>query len=277
MQDIEERNFHTKDGTSVFYRMAIPENAAASLIILHGYAEHSGRYMHVIRYFVEKNIAVFAPDERGHGKTAKLLGDMEGFQEVMDDISMIHKQIKEKFPTRPIFLYGHSMGGLFAVLYAERHEKDLNGLILSGSLMILPENVSPLLIKIAGFIAAVMPKLPLQPFDYSGCSRDPKVIEALEKDPLYYKGKTRARTGNEIIKGIKEAITNLKNITLPVLICHGGADHLVNPDASKTIYENVNSGDKKLKIFTGLYHEIHNEPEKEEVLKYMGDWIDKRI
>ena len=81
----------------------------------------------------------------------------------------------------------------------------------------------------------------------------------------------------EIIKGIKEAITNLKSITLPVLICHGGADHLVNPDASKTIYENVNSGDKKLKIFTGLYHEIHNEPEKEEVLKYMGDWIDKRI
>lgn len=277
MQDIKERNFHTKDGISIFFRTAIPENVAASLILLHGYAEHSGRYLHAINYFAERNIAVFAPDERGHGRTARLLGDIESFKFVMEDIAIIHKQIKERYPTRPVFLYGHSMGGLLAVLYAEKSEKDLKGLILSGASMILPDNVSPFLIKVARFIAKIMPKLPVQQFEYSGCSRDPKVIDAIREDPLYYKGKTRARTGNEIIQGIKEALANLKNITIPILICHGGADPIINPDASKNIYKNVGSEDKELKIFDGLYHEIHNEPEKTEVLKYLGDWIEKRI
>ncbi len=277
MAEIEERYFHAKDGSSIFYRTAIPENAVACLILLHGYAEHSGRYLHVIDYFADRNIAVFAPDERGHGKTAKTLGYMESFDAVLEDIIMIHKQIKEKYPTRPIFLYGHSMGGLLALIYAEKKQSDLNGLILSGAALVLPDNIPPFLIKMAHFIAGVMPKLPVQEFDTSGVSRDPEIIRKIEADPLCYKGKTRAGTGDEIIQGIKRALANLSGITIPLLVCHGGSDPIINPDSSRNIYNTAGSEDKTLKIFENLYHEIHNEPEKAEVLNFIGDWIEKRI
>ncbi len=277
MVEISERYYHSKDGSSIFYRSAVPENPIASVIILHGYAEHSGRYLHVIDYLAGRNLAVFAPDERGHGKTAKTLGDIESFKLVLEDIDLLVTQADEKFPTRPIFMLGHSMGALLAVLYAERFEERLRGLILSGAALVLPDNVSPFLKKIAGFIARVAPRLQVQTFDSSGISRDPEVIRKKDEDPLYYKGKTMARTGDEMLKGIESAIAGLKSISLPILILHGGADPIISPEASKMVYENVSSEDKTLKLFEGLYHEIMNEPEKDEVLEFIGNWIEKRI
>ncbi len=277
MAEISERYYHSKDGSSIFYRSAVPENPIASIIILHGYAEHSGRYLHVIDYFAERNLAVFAPDERGHGKTAKVLGDIESFRLVIEDIDLLVTQAEEKFATRPVFMLGHSMGALLALLYAEKFEERLKGLILSGPALILPDNVSPLLKKMAGFMAKIAPRLGVQPFDSSGISRDPEVVRKKDEDPLYYKGKTRARTGNEMLRGIESAIAGLKDISLPILILHGGADPIISPEASKIVYANVSSEDKTLKLFDGLYHEIMNEPEKEEVLEFIGNWIEKRV
>ena len=277
MAVIEERYYHSKDGSKIFYRSSVPENPIASVIILHGYAEHSGRYLHVMEYFANRGFAVFAPDERGHGKTARTLGDVEDFRLVLEDVDMLVTQAGEKFPTRPVFMLGHSMGGLLAVLYSERYGNKLRGLILSGAALVLPDNVSSFLKKMASFLAKIAPKLQVQSFDSSGISRDPEVIRKKDSDPLYYKGKTMARTGNEILKGVESAIDRLKDITISLLILHGGADPIISPKASEMIFNAVSSEDKTLKIFDGLYHEIMNEPEKDQVLEFIGDWIEKRI
>ncbi len=277
MAEIEERYYHSKDGSKIFYRSAIPENPIASIVILHGYAEHSGRYLHVMEYFAGKDFAVFAPDERGHGRTAKTLGDIESFRLVLEDVDILVTQASEKFPTRPVFMLGHSMGGLLAVLYAEKYEDRLKGLVLSGAALVLPDNVSSFVKKMAGLLAKIAPRLQVQKFDSSGISRDPEVVRKKDEDPLYYKGKTMARTGNEMLRGIESAIAGLSSISVPILVLHGGADPIISPEASKMIYENVSSEDKTIKLFEGLYHEIMNEPEKDEVLDFISDWIEKHI
>ncbi len=277
MAEIEERYYHSKDGSKIFYRSAIPENPIASVVILHGYAEHSGRYLHVMEYFAGKDFAVFAPDERGHGRTAKTLGDIESFRLVLEDVDILVTQASEKFPTRPVFMLGHSMGGLLAVLYAEKYEDRLKGLVLSGAALVLPDNVSSFVKKMAGLLAKIAPRLQVQKFDSSGISRDPEVVRKKDEDPLYYKGKTMARTGNEMLRGIESAIAGLSSISVPILVLHGGADPIISPEASKMIYENVSSEDKTIKLFEGLYHEIMNEPEKDEVLDFISDWIEKHI
>ncbi len=277
MANIEERYFYGKDGSKIFFRSSVPENPIATVIILHGYAEHSGRYIHVMDYLTSRNFAVFAPDERGHGKTARVMGDLEGFDRIIDDTDILVKQAAEKYPTRGVFMLGHSMGGMIALLYTEKYQEKLKGLILSGPMLVLSEQPSGFLRLLSKVMGKLLPRLPVKSFDSSYVSRDNEVVKRKDEDPLYYKGKVMARAGYWFLKGIDEAIADLGRIEIPVLVMHGGGDRIIDPEASKIVYHNVSSEDKTLKIFDGLYHEIMNEPEKDEVLKMIGDWIEKRV
>ena len=266
-----------QDGARIFYRSLVPEKALSGLIILHAYAEHSGRYEEVMKFLSIRGRAVFIPDHRGHGREAKILGDIQKLDLVIEDIRALHQEALRRVPGVPFFILGQSMGGMLGLLYARRFQEELKGMVLCGALAKLPDYVSPFLVKISGIVSKLFPLLPLQEFDYTKLSRDPAVIRGLEEDPLYYKGKIRARTGFELLNGIRKAIDGLGDLKLPVLILHGGEDVNVEPEASEVIFEKISSSDKTKKIFAGLRHEIMNEPEKQEVLKVIGDWIQKRI
>ncbi len=275
--NIETGYTEAEDGRRIFMRFLLPETPEAVVIILHGYAEHSGRYEHVMNFLGNKGYAVYTPDHRGHGRSAGVLADIESMEKILEDIRKLYKNASRKFPDLPLFLLGHSMGGLLALLYAQRYQQELKGMILTGVLAKLPADTSPFLIRISGLAARLLPRLPVEKFDYTKVSRDPKVIQRMEEDPLYYKGKVRTRTGFEIIRGIEKAIDGVEELKLPLLILHGGDDANVDPEASELVFRKAAGRDKTKEIFPGLRHEILNEPEKQEILELICDWIEQRL
>ena len=267
----------TPDGLKLFYRFLVPEKPRAVVLIIHGYAEHSGRYAWVMQTLGEHGIAVFAPDVRGHGRSARVLADLDSADKVVEDIRTLHAEVAEQVPGAPFFLLGHSLGSTLTLLYSLRYPQGVGGLILSAPFVQLPDYASPFLVAIAGLMAGIFPLLPVQSFNYTKVSRDPEVIRRLEEDPLYYKGKIRARTGHQMLTAIKKVKKELDKVHLPLLALYGTADKTVNTSDSQYLAWHVSSSDKTVESFPGLYHEILNEPEKKQVIERIIDWINERV
>lgn len=264
------------DGLSIFYRYVLPAKPAAAVILIHGYAEHSGRYGWVMETLAGKGFAAYAMDCRGHGRSAKVLADLDSVDKVLGDLRALQAAVREALPQAPVFLLGHSLGGTLALLYALRFQEELRGLVLSAPTATLPDYASPFLVKISALLARLFPLLPVQDFNYKTLSRDPEVIRRVVEDPLYYKGKIRARTGYEILRAIREVEANLEQVRLPVLLLQGGEDSIVGSHDAELVDKKAASPDKTLKIFPGLYHEILNEPEKQQVMDLILDWLQKK-
>jgi alpha-beta hydrolase superfamily lysophospholipase len=261
----------------IFYQRWYPEaDPRAVLVVVHGLAEHSGRYQHVAEYFVERGYAVYALDHRGHGRSEGERAHVDRFGELVADLRTFVDLMRQREPERGIFMIGHSMGGTIATLFAEEHGDVLRGLILSGAFMRPSGGVSPALVLVSKLLSAVAPKLGVTPLEASSVSRDPQVVARYDADPLNYRGRVRARMGTELLQAGTAALADLPKITLPILIMHGGADQLADPEGSRLIYEGVSSIDRTLKIYDGLYHEIFNEPEKQRVLADVAGWLEKR-
>jgi len=275
MSEIEiiEDWFTAHDGRQIFYRARVPAQVRAVLLLVHGLAEHSGRYGHVMDHFAERGFAVYAPDHRGHGRSAITLGDLESMDSIVADLGLLHRRAITVHPGVPVVVLGHSMGGLISTLYTERTD-EVHALVVNGVAMDIPDDVSPILIKLAPVLAKLFPRLGVEPFyDPHKLSSDPAVIAQVEADPLFYKGKVRARTGAQLLGSIPRAIAGLNQITVPVLVTHGGADPVVPTRASEIFYGGVGSKDKTLHFFEGMLHEVHNEPGRAEPLDMWSKWL----
>ena len=194
----------------------------------------------------------------------------------MDDLGVFVTRVLEKEPEKPLFLLGHSMGGAVASLFVLLRKPGLEGLILSAPALEPTENVSPALIWLSGVISRFFPRMPVTKVDVKALSHLPEVIEAARKDPLSSERPAPARTGYEILRAMRRIRERSHEITLPILIMHGTDDHLTNPQGSERLFKRVSSGDKELKLYEGLYHEILNEAEKERVLEDIVRWLDGR-
>ncbi|MCX5852726.1 MAG: lysophospholipase [Deltaproteobacteria bacterium] len=267
--------FDGHDGFRLFERSWLPEGEPkAAVIIIHGYAEHSERYTHVAEYLTRSQYAVYAFDLRMHGRSGGVKAYVKAFEDYLADMDIFIKKVRESIGKKPLFVLGHSMGGTIAVLYVIQRKTDIRGLILTGPALKLGEDIPPILIKLSGFIGAILPHLPTMKLDCSAISRDPEVIRKYDTDQLVYRGGTPARTGAEIVKAIGIIQERMAEITLPILIMHGTGDRLANVDGSKELYKRARSKDKALKLYEGFYHEILNEPEKEQVLRDIVAWLD---
>jgi alpha-beta hydrolase superfamily lysophospholipase len=267
------------DGRQIFFRSIRPDgDARAILLVIHGLSEHSGRFVHVMEHFARRGFATYAPDHRGHGRSARTLGDLESMDAVVGDIGVLHRKALAAHPGVPVCVLGHSMGGLISVLYAQRAAHELAALITSGVAMDIPDDVPDWLIKVSGLLGKLVPRLGVQPFyEPQKLSRDAAVLAEVERDPLFYKGRLRARTGAQILQGIETAIAGLQKMDLPLLVTHGSADETVPPRASEILFGGAASEDKTLHLFDGLFHEVHNEPEREAVLSFWSDWLTERV
>ncbi len=249
-----------------------PDHPVRGTIILqHGVGEHSGRYDHVGRYFAERGYSVHAMDSRGHGRSAN--GDMGYFARLNTLVEELKQFIESVNQVKPLFLIGHSMGGLIALCYAIRYGESLTGLVVSGAALDSGESVPAFAKGIARVLGQLAPRMGIMSLDGSTISRDPKVLQAAEIDPLIYHGKMRARVGAELLINSTFAKANLGRVQIPILILHGGADRLVSPSSSHFAHAHVGSADKTLKIYDGLYHEVFNEPEREVVLEDVATWL----
>lgn len=274
----KEGKFEGKKKLALYYQCWLPEGRPkAILLIAHGMAEHSGRYKNLADYFVSRGYAVYALDHRGHGKSDGVRIYIDRFDDYITDLRTFHELIRKENPETKVFLIGHSMGGTIAVAYSIKYQQDLSGLITSGASLLPATTAPPLLLAIAGIASALFPKVGTIVLDASAISRDRSVVEAYENDPLVYRGKIPARTGAELARMWKELPQQMSEIKLPILILHGSSDRLASPQGSKLLYERVSSTDKTLKIYDGLYHEVFNEPEREQVMQDVEQWLARHI
>ncbi|MEE4194512.1 MAG: alpha/beta hydrolase [Anaerolineae bacterium] len=272
--------FNGIDGNKLYEQCWMPEDvssAEAVLIIVHGLAEHSGRYEHVAHFMVDHAIAVGTIDHRSHGKSDGKNSEFNSIDELVEDLDIFVRSIKERLPETPLFMYGHSLGGLIATHYVIKKQPDFKGLILTGPALKIADDISPLLIKISGLLAKIAPHMATIKLDGTAISRDPAVVEKYDSDPLNYRGGIPACTAAAMNQGIQEANARFGEITLPLLVMHGAEDRLADQEGSRAIYAGVSSDDKKIIIVNGMYHELVNEPEKEDIMNEMLEWMEARL
>ncbi|MHA1945516.1 MAG: alpha/beta hydrolase [Candidatus Hodarchaeales archaeon] len=274
----KESKFSTRDGINIFYQIWRPEGTPKGIVqLVHGIAEHSGRYMHVVSKLISDDFIVYAADHRGHGRSDGHPGYVNSFYDFVHDQKDFTEVIREKEGNIiPLFLLGHSMGSPISILYTADYPDEFTGLILSGAGTKPGEGVNFFIILLARTLSKILPKFSLKNELSDGVSRDPTVKEAYNNDPNVLK-KVTARLGNEVFKGFKEATHRISDIKIPLLIQKGQEDPIIiNVDE---LFDNVTVEDKTLKIYDGLYHEVYNELEEDRiiVLKDLSEWLNAHL
>jgi alpha-beta hydrolase superfamily lysophospholipase len=274
----QEGYFKGVRGANIYYQNWLPDgDPRAILLVVHGLAEHCGRYMNVVNHLVPRGYAVYGVDHLGHGKSEGVRVYVEHFDDYTDTLKVFFDLVQEWQPGKPIFLLGHSLGGLIGVIYLLDHQSELSGAIISGPLTKVPENTSPTTIMVGKLLSVLLPKFGLLLIEAEGVSKDPQVVQAYVSDPLVYRGKITARVGAELLKTMQQATEQASKIELPIIILQGSADRIVDPNGARMLYDTVSSSDKTLKIYDGFYHEIFNEPERDQVLHDVEVWLEAHL
>jgi len=262
-----------KDGTQIFYKYILVDKPKASVFIVHGLGEHSGRYVNVINTLKDYNL--FLLDLRGHGKSGGKRGHVMNFDEYLDDVDVLKNEVKDLIQGKT-FILGHSMGGLIVLRYAIYRPEGLSGVVSSGPLLGVNVKVPKAKEMIGKLIANIVPGLSMNnEIDTNKLSHDKAVVEAYNNDPLVH-AKISAKWYIEMVKAMEDTNANAGKLYIPCLIMHGSDDALTNPNSSREFFEKVGAKDKTYKLYNGYYHEIFNEIEKQKPLSDMLEWLDSR-
>ena len=277
MQHREDHFDGAGGNADIYWQAWLPESPPRAVVgLAHGVSEHSGRYAWVAEQLVGRGYALFALDHRGHGRSSGSRAMIDRVDNVVADLRTLLDMAGAADPNgRRPFLLGHSMGGWLSLAYATRHQDEIEGLILSAPAAVL-EAASPVERVAAHVLSVVVPKLGVYDVDSTAVSRDPEVVRDYDADPLNYHRKLPARTIHEMASEVARFPETIPALTLPLLLQVGTGDLIVPPRASEFVYERASSEDKTIKHYDGLYHEILNEPEREQVVSDTIDWLDAR-
>jgi acylglycerol lipase len=269
--------FKTADNSNLYRQSWRSTHLLGVVVIVHGYAEHSGRYQWAALQLVDRGFAVYTFDLRGHGKSSGARNIVRSYDECLTDLATFIQQVKLKEPNQPLFLFGHSFGGTIAALFAIRSQSLLNGLVLSSAFFGANRHISMLTLQLIMLIGHLLPRFPTLFLDSQTLSRDLDVVAIYEADLLVGRGRMPARTLSEMLKATAEIQSRTNEIELPLLILHGTEDCLVSMEGSKSFYLSVGSKDKSIELYDGFYHELLNEPEKIRVLSGIEVWLHKHL
>jgi alpha-beta hydrolase superfamily lysophospholipase len=278
----------TPDGQELYHQGWAPDaEPKAVLCLVHGLGEHSGRYAHVGSVLNEAGYALLGFDQRGHGKTPGKRGVTPPFERLMDDIGLVLDQAAQRFPGRPRFLYGHSMGGNWVLNYALRCQPHTGSRALTGVISTSPglrTAFKPPAAKL--FAGKILYKLApdfVLPngLELEGISRDEEIIRIYKSDPLVH-DKMSARLGLDILQQGEWAIDHAADFPpIPLLLVHGACDRLTSAPATEEFASKAELASSQpnvtLKIWPECYHETHNDPEKAEVIGFMIDWLNAEL
>lgn len=253
------------------------EKPKALLPIVHGAGEHSGRYGNVVNWFVPRGYAVYAFDLRGHGRSPGPRGHINDWSEFREDVRLFLEFVRsQETDSSPLFLLGHSMGGLIVLEYTLHYPQGLSGVIASGPVL-ARVGLSPFLIALAKILSGLLPRLTLNTgLDATALSRDQTVVEAYVNDPLVHSLGT-PRLGTELTRAFEWTQAHAAQMAVPCLIVHGSEDRLVPPEGSRAFYARMTLADKEFREYTGYYHEVFNDVGKEQVLADVEAWIEKHL
>jgi alpha-beta hydrolase superfamily lysophospholipase len=265
----------TQDGLSLHFSRWEPEHDPRAVVyLIHGLGEHTGRYTHVAGALNQAGIACWGIDLRGHGRSEGRRGHTPSLERLLDDISLM---IRENSQISPAFLYGHSLGATLALQFGRLRPEGLSGVVVSGAWLRL--RFAPPRYKLA--LARILPKFApgmmlANGLDVQALSRDESVVQAYVSDPLVH-DRITAQLGAIMLTLADDLLSHPEGFRLPLLMMHGEQDGLTDPNATREFFEGVGSLDKTLKIWPGLFHEIHNEPEQAEVIRQMISWLEARL
>lgn len=264
-------------GQDLYYQRWRPDqDAKAVLAIVHGFGEHSSRYANVVDVLVPAGYAVYSFDNRGHGKSFGKRGHISNWEDFRTDVFAFLQLVREKEPDKPLFLMGHSLGGLIALEFLLRLPDGIDGAVISGPAL-TQGAVSPILLLIGKLISYVIPSFTLDSkLEANDISRDPRVVMDYKKDPMVH-SLASARFGAEMGSAIKWVRKHAGDLKTPILIIHGGDDRLVDPKCSREFFEKITIEDKTRIEYDGYFHETHNDLNWEKPVSDILEWLDKRV
>lgn len=274
----KEGDFTGEGGLRIHWRAWLPEaEMRSALLLAHGYAEHSGRYEALGKRFAERGFGVWALDHRGHGRSKGQRGHVNRFAEYVSDLHALRVRVAEEAKDRPIFLVGHSMGGLVAIHYALRHGAGLRGVCISSPALGIVAEPPRLLRAIARILSVVVPRASFQgTVDPALLSHDLAVGPAYAADPLVHRRAT-ARFYLELKRAIAEAHARAGELDVPMLILLAGDDRLTDPTAAAGFVAALRPELARTIVYPGFFHEVFNEIERERVFADLDRWLDERL
>jgi acylglycerol lipase len=274
---VKEDFIDSTGGVKVFTRTWVPSllPARGLVVIVHGFNSHGGYYLSAAHRLVERGFMACALDLRGRGKSDGERFYVSTFRDYVSDVEAVVKRAREQAPGIPVFVFGHSAGGVVACEYALDNQAALAGLICESFAYQVPApDVALALLKGIGHVAPHTHVLTLKVEDFS---RDPAVVEAMRNDPLIQGERQPARTVAEMVRADERLRRGFPHITLPVLILHGTADKATKPSGSERFYADVGSADKTLKLYEGHFHDLLNDIGGEVVISDIIAWLDVRV
>lgn len=274
----QEMNWKTQDNIEIFAQVWEPSVVAprAVVCLVHGLGEHSSRYAHVAEAFGKEGYVLFAFDQRGHGRSGGARGHFSSADDFMNDIDLLLEQARSQYPGLPLILYGHSLGGIFVLHHSLKRKPNVKGVIATGPALHSSLEKQPVKVWMAKILGALFPTATIASgLDTQALSRDPAVVQTYIQDPLTH-DKATLGFGRLMITVNKWTLENAANFPLPLLLMHGKLDTIAFPTSS-TEFAAALKDRCTLVLWDGMYHEIHNEPEKVEVFKTMMMWMDARL
>jgi alpha-beta hydrolase superfamily lysophospholipase len=273
----QETRFAAADGLSLYEQSWLPDgDSRAVVVIVHGINEHSGRYARLANDLNRQGYGVYTMDLRGHGRSDGPRVMVRSFDDYLADVELLLRRVAEREPGKPLFLFGHSMGGAIVASLVIQRPPKVQGVILSSPALLIAGSVFPILRKLAGFFSRVWPSLRLVGIGCRFISHDQAVVEAFRNDPLVFHGKLPVRTGAELLRTADMIQKRMEAVALPLLILHGSSDYVTDPNGSRQMHARAQSGDKTLYIYDGLYHEVFSEPERKQAVADLLNWLSAR-
>lgn len=273
----EEDTFVGVRGLRIHVRTWAPASPPRGVVVIaHGFAEHGGRYAAVAEHLVTEGLAVVAADHRGHGLSEGRRTSVVRFADYVDDLTTVVTRARDRWASQRLVLLGHSMGGLIALDFAVRPNPPLDGLVLSAPAA-CPGDVSKVQLAIGRVLSRIAPNVGVLRLPLNRISRDHAVVDAYNNDPLVFRTPIRSRLGAEMLVAMDRVDEALPSMRMPLLVMQGTADGLVDPECGPHVYERAGSTDKTLKMYDGLWHEIFNEPERDQVLADLTSWLQSHL
>lgn len=270
----ETGTFQGAGGITLFEQSWHPAGPARAVVIIHhGLKSHSGHYDAFARKLTAQGFAVYAYDMRGHGRSAGRRATIDEFEDLLDDLSIFLGRVRAR-ESAPVFLLGHSVGGAVVTLFTlERHPAIAGDVLLAPALRV---DSPPIVAAGAPLAATLMPNLPAVDVPDEAFRRDPQALAEMHADPLIYHPPGPARTADALLRALEYVWAHGDELDVPVVALHGTADRATDPRGSAELIRRARSQDKTLVLYQGLYHDLFHEPESEQVMGDVIDWLVRR-